>query len=309
MFNILSKLKNIFKVLIPILLLAFLLRNVVTNWAQFENYLLNLDVLPLILSFMVMLIIYPEAAFSWYLLIRNDKIKLAKATRVWVISISSRYIPGTLWQYLGRIELAKSDLNISRKKTIISLIQEIFLSVLAACFVSLFALEFIIPSTQIKYLLFFFLVAGGVMLIPFVSGKILKILLKITKRKVDGEFAVSNNVNLLLPLPFFVFNFILNGLGLLLIQYAFLHNMDLNLLTISGIYAFSWLIGYFTLIAPGGLGVTEVSLAYFLSIYAQIPLSVASGIALVFRFVLTLAEMAVFLFLLSYKPKDANENN
>ncbi len=303
MFNDLSKLKAIFKVLIPILLLSFLLRNVLLNWAQFERYLQNLDIAILAVSFIVLLFVYPEAAFCWYLLIRDRKIKLIVALRVWIISLTSRYIPGTVWQYLGRIELAKSELSISREKTLISLVQEIFLSVLAACFVSLFALEFIIPSSQVKFIMFFFLIAGSLTLMPFISRKILNTLLKLAKKDVGERGNLPNNRNLLLPSPFFVFNFVLNGLGLILIQYAFLHKLDLNLLTISGIYAFSWLIGYLTIIAPGGLGVTEVSLAYFLSIYAQIPLSLASGIALAFRFLLTIAEMSVFLVLVSLKLK------
>ncbi len=303
MFTKLSNLKKFVKILIPIILLTFLLRNVLLNWAQFEGYLKNLDFTALAVSFVVLLVVYPEAAFSWYLLVRDKKINLIQALRVWIISNTSRYIPGTVWQYFGRIELAKSDLNIPRKKTVISLIQEIFLSVLAACFVSLFALEFVLPSSQIKYLIFFFLMVGGLTLMPFINKKVLSILLKLAKKDFDTEGSLSRSRNLLLPFPFFVFSFILSGVGLLLIQYAFLHELDLDLLTISGIYAFSWLIGYLTLIAPGGLGITEVSLAYFLSIYAQIPLSLASGIALVFRFGLTIAEMVIFLLLLTYKLK------
>src|SRR3990167_935229 len=59
-----------------------------------------------------------------------------------------------------------------------------------------------------------------------------------------------------------------------------------------GIFALSWLLGYVTLLAPGGLGVVELSLASLLSLY--IPFTTAAVVAVTFRILLFLTE-AIFL--------------
>jgi len=60
---------------------------------------------------------------------------------------------------------------------------------------------------------------------------------------------------------------------------------------IVGIYAISWLIGYYAIIFPGGLGISEGVQVYLLSKF--FPLSISIIIALVWRLWVTLSECII----------------
>ncbi len=75
-----------------------------------------------------------------------------------------------------------------------------------------------------------------------------------------------------------------------------------SILTFSGFYAFSWVVGFLSFFAPGGLGVTEITLAYLLSF--MMPLSLASSITILYRFLLTVAEFLIFSISLRLGGRD-----
>ena len=62
------------------------------------------------------------------------------ASRIWLISNTSRYIPGKIWPYVGRVELAKREARIERSESVLSLLIEIFLTIAAAGLVALLAI-------------------------------------------------------------------------------------------------------------------------------------------------------------------------
>ena len=104
----------------------------------------------------------------------------------------------------------------------------------------------------------------------------------------------------ILVLPLFLANFILNGLALIFLVFAFTGNLEIEKLFIfSGLYALSWLVGYLSFFAPGGIGVTEVVLTLLLSLHFPLPL--ASSIAVIYRFLLVISEMAIFMITLKIK--------
>ena len=65
-----------------------------------------------------------------------------------------------------------------------------------------------------------------------------------------------------------------------------------HVLVITGFYAFSWAIGFLSLFSPGGVGITEITLSYLLSFF--MPLSLASSVAILYRFFLTISELLLF---------------
>lgn len=295
-----NQLIRILKIGIPIILLFILVRIVYLNWQEVEPYLRNFQTIPLILSFVTFLFIYPESAFTWYVLLKKMGVKLSikDAFYVWIISNTSRYIPGAIWQYLGRVELSQQR-GVARKDGVISVMYEMLLIIVAGSLMSLFTLNYW-PSIGIKYYMVLLgILAPIILLHPLVSNKVLQILAKLTKKEYIPLSRLKKS-DYIFILPLFILNFLLNGLGLLFLTFAFTGFFQLDkVFLFSGIYALSWLVGYFAILSPGGIGVTEAILAVLLSL--QMPLPLASTIAIVYRFLLVIAELAVFIITLRFK--------
>lgn len=292
--------KRIIKFIVPLILLGFLSFKIIQDWSTVEIYLQNFNILPLILGFLVMLTIYPEGALCWWSVLRNMgiKVRLASATRIWIISNTSRYIPGKIWQYLGRIELAKREAGISRGKTIFSLMLEIFLVLIAAGVVSMVALPFVEFKIIGGGMVILLLPLSLILLHPKIANFILRLLAKVSRNKINIFFPLSFGSTLSI-FPLYILNFLINGLALYLLVVSLYGDINISfyhILAFSGFYAFSWVVGFLSFFAPGGLGVTEITLSYLLGFL--MPLSLAFSITLLYRFLLTLAELLIFgLFL------------
>lgn len=294
--------KNILKFLIPVGLLAFLAWNVARDWNEVLGYWQNFRAFPFIVSFLFLLSIYPEGAFAWHNLLKKMGIhrNFRKTLFVWIVSNTSRYIPGKIWQYIGRIELAQREVGIARSATLLSVLAEIFFSVTAAVLVSLATLPFWGFIRGGSALWVFLIPLPLLLLHPNISSRAINLIARITKRKIS-QFNLQLGINeSLLVIPWFILNFVLNGVALVFLTASLGLSVDISkILIFSGFYAFSWVVGYITLFAPGGVGVTEASLAYLLSY--SMPFSLAAVIVLSYRFFLSIGEFLVFLVVLKIK--------
>lgn len=294
-------LKNFFKVILPFGLLAILVWNVVSGWEGVRPYLTTFQVSPFIGSFVVLLFIYPESSVAWYILVRRMgiSITLRRAMYVWVISNTSRYIPGSIWQYIGRVGLGQ-EAGIKRGQGVMSVLAEVFFVITAGIIVSLLTLPYwnilgVQPKLWGLLILLSFLLFH-----PSISSWVIGLAARMAKRDF-GEFKNKLSVaDSVFVLPWFILSFVLNGIALFFLVGSLGVNVGLeSLITFSGFYALSWIVGYFTLFAPAGIGATEASLAYLLSF--NMPISLASTIALTYRFLITVAEMAVFAIVVKTK--------
>lgn len=294
--------QKIIKILIPAILLSFLVWNVFNNWTKVSTYLTSINTPLLMVSLVTMLTIYPEGAFGWYRILKVSKIPISfsKALRIWIVSTTSRYIPGIIWQYLGRVELMRMEQGIGRLQTITSMMTEAFLTILAAILLGSLTLFFINPEKleiQVWYLL---ILVPLVVLYPSIANRLLKLMAKFTNKEI-GRFELNLTFkDTLSVFPWFIFNFLLNGMALFFLISSITNTFDLQqTFRLVSIYSLSWVIGYLSVFAPAGLGVTEVTLAYLLSL--NMPISIASAIALIYRFFLTIAELVIFLIVLRIK--------
>lgn len=296
------KAEKYFKFLIPVVIFFFLGWQVVKDWPQVAGYFQTVKLNFFLASLPVLLLIYPEGAVCWWVVLRKlgVNISVRSAMRIWIIANTSRYIPGKIWQYVGRVELAKREAGIERSKTMFSLLLEIFLVVTAAGLVSILALPFVGINSIDKGFAIFLLPVLLILLHPKLANFILPLIAKFSKNKINIPFSLSFN-QFLSTFPLYILNFLLNGLALyLLVISVYGDHLGIHLthiFAISGFYAFSWTVGFLSIVAPGGLGVTEITLSYLLSFLMPLPL--ASSITILYRFLLTIAEF--FIFTLSLK--------
>lgn len=294
------------KFLLPVLAFFFLLRNIIVDWHELGSQLLLIHPGYLFLSFIAALFVYPEAAFTWYLLVRRmgAEISLFPAIKVWIIANTSRYIPGTIWQYIGRTELMK-QYNVDRKIVGLSILVEIVITLLAAGVIGAFTVsKFVVLLDQyLPSLSVVLLAIAAASLVLFFNTKLRSMIglliyqkahIRISESKLGVH--VLHYVDLL---PLFAGNFLLNGLAIygLIASFGVFLPIE-SVFTISSFYAMAWTIGFLSILSPGGVGVTEVVMAYMLS--TLMPVSLASIIIIAYRFMLTLAELLSFIVAFYY---------
>lgn len=295
--------KKIFQLIVIIILLGFLIRSITSDWSTILTYWQNLKLNWLILSFMMALLIYPEGALGWYVILKRMRIDVPvlKVIRIWIIANTSRFLPGMIWQYIGRVELSKNILD--RSSATYSMIVEIFLILLAAVLTCLITLPLInLQELEMKWVLLFLPVIL-ILFHPVIFRKIITTLALLFKKKIDLVNFNFGSFEIISTLPYFIINFILNGLALSFLIAAFTGNLTVfNVFIYSGFYAFSWMIGYLAFFAPGGVGVTEVTLAFLLS--QQMTLALSSLVVIFYRVALTMAELIIFLVFLRLRTEN-----
>src|SRR3989339_408617 len=120
--NILIK---IMKISIVSLILFLLVKTLAKSWDQISMDSFEINYPLLVLSIILASASYFSAAFGWIYTIKKLKQKLSvkKGLLIFFKAQISRYIPGTIWSYLGRIYLSKKE-NIAKTTTFISLLLE-----------------------------------------------------------------------------------------------------------------------------------------------------------------------------------------
>lgn len=294
------------KFFVPLVLLGFLFSNVAQDWKSILIYKEQLQFIPLILSFLILLTVYPEGAYCWYLILKKENLNVPiySAMKIWIISNTGRYVPGKIWQYIGRVEMAHRLEDIPKIKTISSLLLETFLVLVAGLLASLLSLVFINFNNYVHSYWYLIVVSSLIVLHPVIANRFIDVIAKITKRdikKFDMTLSLKSTLSLI---PWFMLNFFLNGIALAFLANSIGIKLDiLDLLKYIGFYSISWVLGFVSIIAPAGIGVAEVSLAYLLSL-SGIPIAIASAIAIIYRFLLTLSEAVVFLIVLKYRGNE-----
>lgn len=286
--------KKIIKIIIPIIIFYFIFRTVFSDWHTAQVYLSSINPLYLVLSFLFMIFIYPEGAYAWFRIVKtfDHKTKLKSALPIWIISNTSRYIPGTVWQYLGRMELSVAHIGITRSQAGLSMIYEVFLNLASASILSILIIIYsnILPGWLI--------VPGIISIIIFLQPKLVEFIINLLIRVLKSRFKniqTEHDFSVIYKaLPWFILNFLLNGIALTFLSMSIgVQITTVNVILFTANYAFSWMVGFLAVVAPGGLGVMEGSLTVLLS--SIMPISQAGVIALLYRFFLTVAEIGLFL--------------
>ena len=270
-------------------------------WQLWRNWFLVNDAVSQLswgfvgLALLTVFPVYFLAAFSWFLIIKQlgGKLPLRVSIQIWVMTNLSRYIPGVIWQYIGRVYWSNRA-GLPAAISTISLLLEIVFVVMAATLLALLLVPWFKISTAID--LSFLPLLAIVVLLPLAMPQLFHRLIGVVSRVLhQGEVPplVWPPSASILIIPLYLVNFLLNGLSLFLLIRSLAPISWEVLPAVVGMYAFSWLVGYVTIIAPGGIGATELSLTFLLSFF--VPAAVAVVAALLFRLLLIIAELVTFL--------------
>lgn len=294
-------------------ILYFLVGQLYKEWSAVASGDWEVGWSKLALSALLLFCAYLALAQAWRLIIAGFKIEVpySGAFRVMYLAQLGRYIPGKIWQMVGMVSLAK-QIGVPSSVSLASFaLGQIYF--LPAAFL---LIPLLLGDTG-KFEQFkiagdlFYLAAALIMaffLVVFIMPRglnwLLNKTLKLLKRDpVDYNPAFGNRSAIFI---LYIFSWILMGLSFKLFVKAVSPEIEISYPFAAGTYIASYVIGYLSFIAPGGLGVREAVMAGILK--SLIPFPSATLIALANRFFITVAETLISLAaLLTYRFRRKNK--
>lgn len=272
------------------IILYFLFQNLRDNWQKVAEYEWRFDIPCLMLSLLALCTVMGGMIPIWRVILRGMgyDLTMGKAWRIWFISNLGRYVPGKVWQVTGMIYMCEKE-GIPKRVTAVSVILAQALSTLSAA--GLFGLYIVLEGRRIDpvwtYSIGGLLIAGGIAVHPWVLERALNFTLRLLRRdpiRIEFKFGQLLYITGLYTLSWC-------GYGLALYVFiSSLASVSMNLIwALIPIHAMAYTAGLLALLAPGGLGVREGALTFFLS--AHLPFALATLSALLSRVWFTAAEI------------------
>lgn len=230
-------------------------------------------------------------AVCWAFLLRHiggsrPGVSMVAATRVWLGSMMTRYIPGNIWHVLSRVALA-SRLQVPATQVLTSASIEQVLTLLGALALFGLTLPFweVIPAAQIWLV---FLVPVGLLLLhPRILGTIMSwASVRLRRPELAWNYTYGDMLLLLLA---YTCATLFSGLALFTVLWGLTPVELPHLPRVMGAAALAWAVGYLSFLTPSGLGVREALLVALLAQTYPLPVAIVSS--LLFRLVATLGEL------------------
>jgi hypothetical protein len=282
---------------VVVLLLGLLVRMLLRSWREAGVYDWSLHGWWIAASFLLLAIYFPLVAWIWGRIVRDlgGEIRFRSACRVWFLSQLGKYVPGKIWFAMGRVALSRQE-GVGFLVASVSTVLELLLVILAAGAVFLLSAPFW-PSIGSRELTILpaALVVIAFIVHPVVFGYLMRLAGRVLRRSIVPPRlswrSLGSNAG------WYALSWILYGAGIdCLLRGVRLDGVELpalgvlpRLLFLSGASAVAWSIGFLSLIAPGGLGVREASLAYLLGMHFPGPIPVF--LALVSRVWIMIGEL------------------
>ena len=239
----------------------------------------------------------------WCSILASSGIALSyrKAFRIQYLTHLGKYIPGRIWSYITQTHLASRE-QISIAETLSSNIMLTLIMNLSGIFI--FFLSFLywdiftLPTRGLIVLLSVFLISS------LFRWRILEkcinlILARFTSQQTTFRYESLQYIFLIVTatLSWSIFAI---GLHIMISSFYDIHISQS--IIIVGLFAISWLAGYYTFISPSGLGVQEGVLVYLLSFFFPVPISIVVALAL--RLWIILGDIILFLLAIALTMRD-----
>jgi len=249
---------------VTLAIFAWMFRPVVHNWPQVRERAAQTDWGRVLLaSAMFSIFLFVFRVLSWRRILTGlgCAIPLPAATRIWSTSELARYLPGVIWQVLGRIYLAR-PYGVSGTLCSASQILELIVFLLANALIAISCLAwFGFKQMHDKAHDWFLFVLPLVPILLFLlHPRIFYGLLNAVLRKL-GKPAVEKKLRsrtLIALLAWAIIGLLWQSMAIWLITTGPLGLKLAKWWVVAGAYCLAWCAGFLAVWAPGGLGVREL---------------------------------------------------
>ena len=236
------------------------------------------------------LIAYFMLLVGWSRLLHSldVSIELPQVAQGYFISFLPRYLPGSVWGYLGRNEWFKQAHNVAYKDTsLASLLETLWVIGTASILLAPWWLSHNGLTNKAALLLF----AALFIIVTF--------LLLFTRPYVR----LGGIANLYLYGLVWCFQ----GAAAWFSIQAIDPSLHFSLFDVMGIISAGWLVGFVAIIIPAGIGVREWAIASLMVHYLHLPSTLAEFAAVTFRVIMTLSELAWLIIGLYLHSRSFND--
>ena len=227
----------------------------------------------------------------WVLLFRSlgGRVGAGEGIRVWMTTNLGRYIPGKIWQLSGLAMYMRQSRGAGAAAlTAAGLFQALVLGTGAAVATATLGGVFLADGALVPTVILL-----GMLLVVFLQPSIASRISTALARRF-GESAPDappNRGTLWAAATGLVAAWLINGLGLWFVWRGAGGAVEPGPLTMTGVYAAAYVVGYLVLFAPGGLVVREGAMAALLAATAGVPVSVGAAVAILARLWTTATEL------------------
>lgn len=273
--------KKLFAVVITVTIFVLILKPIVINWDKVKDRVWDMNWGRVaIASVLFAAYLFFFRALVWRRLLKNfgHKLPVWPTTRVWSTSELARYLPGAVWQVVGRVYLIK-PYGVRGSVCSTSQIMELALYLLANLIVALGALTFLGWKSFEGSARVWMIVAA--ILVPLLSlllhPKVFyaiadRILVSLKKPPIQRRMRWKSLIELL---GWNVLGLAVQGLAIYLVVAELLQLPIAKWWVVTGAYCLAWCAGFLAFWAPGGLGVREA--VFIAAMSFAIPHAIRSG--------------------------------
>ncbi len=225
----------------------------------------------LIASLLLMQVVLYAQSAIWSTIITffDKKVSWNKAFKIAYLSQLGRYLPGRIWQLFGMIYLAAKEGITKEEATVSFILSQIFTTPpgLLIVVVYLFLLE---TAEKYHHYSAFAWIGGAiciVFLVIYFMPRLFKQMINLATRLLrqpQVEFRLEKKVGLQVLLFYFV-TWNLYGVSFYLFLKSILPGVEFNLVEIIGAWTLAYLVGYWAIVLPAGIGAREAALIVLLA--------------------------------------------
>ncbi|MBQ8298231.1 MAG: flippase-like domain-containing protein [Ruminococcus sp.] len=260
--------KKIVKIAGNLLMIAavvFLIKKFIDMDADFSQLGTPSAIAAIAVSFVVQTVIVVMGTFPWLVFTQSlsgTKIPFSAAMPVYTKSNMYKYVPGNVFQYIGRNQLA-ADMDISHVDVACATIFDVLFCVLSTGVISLILLGGAIVDLMEKYGRNLLIIGAAGVLILAAAAVLVRLKFR---EKVSGylsrykkAFEKGKRGKLLQGVGYyFLQNCVSAAMYFVTLNLIFGDSAGASeLISLTGAFMFAWIVGFVTPGAPGGIGIRE----------------------------------------------------
>jgi len=263
-----NKMKKYIKIIgniITVIAIIFVVKKLFENDIDYSILFNKENILPVIICTIILTSIVILNCISWKKLVHiisEISIPFKEAVTVYTKSNILKYLPGNVFQYVGRNELA-INLGIRHTDVASATVLDVVMMVAASFLISLILLKGAILDIFLTYKDTFVIVAGVVIVIAIAVIIVVSLCFKDKFKAFLLRFLnVFKKKNIMATISCMLYyisvTLISSLLYMLVLGLVLKQNINMDLfMNICGAYTLSWLIGFITPGAPAGIGIKE----------------------------------------------------
>jgi uncharacterized membrane protein YbhN (UPF0104 family) len=304
-----SKVKAVVQTILLIICLLFLGKRLTTYWKDIQQLLIELDVFLAAVSFLLLslgFLIFPS---SMVIFTRKTSkpITYLYSARAYFGSQLTKYLPGGIWVIPSRVVLLR-EMGFDATTSSLALATEMISLASASFLLGLLSLGPVTttlgwnPYTILILFLGFLLAIGLLIVSPELLARFLPSRFTLPEAfKEIARFSIAERgKSTLFSIMLYLVQWSIAGLGFHLLLISIDPQIGAsNLLFSVGVFSFSWVIGYITIVSPGGIGVRESILVILLGTLAAEPIPILA--AILYRMYWLVIELLLFAVVWLYK--------